>query len=66
MQLHLEDDDDEPMYLADILQMWIEGIESEIPTLATTSGIDAHWSLYHLRKQLGAAQSIRLRLSMER
>ena len=65
MLLPLKDEEDEPQYLGDILQMWIEGIEAEIPDL-TQASPEVHWSRFQLRKQLLAAQSIKLRLDMER
>ncbi len=58
----LELSDQEATYLADILQMWIEGIEGEIPKVSTEDAIEAHWALYGLRSQFTTAQSMRMRL----
>ena len=64
MQLQL--DAQEAEYLGDILQMWAEGIEAEVPELSETAEADVHWTRFQLRKQLLAATSIKMRLDLER
>ena len=56
--------DEEAVYLSDILQMWVEGIEEELPALIGASP-DVHWSKFQLRKQFAAAGAIKLRLNLE-
>ena len=59
----LELDKEEAEYLGDILQMWIEGVEAEIPSLTQPSP-EVHWSRFQLRKQLQTAQQLKLRLEL--
>lgn len=65
IQLTLDEEKGEAQYLNDILQMWIEGIEASIPDLSTESTEETHWSKFGLRAQLQAAESIRMRLTLE-
>lgn len=63
MQLELSEA--EATLLDDVLAMWIEGAEAEIPSLAQTEE-EAHWSMYGLRKQVAMAGRIKLRIQLER
>lgn len=58
--------DEEAEYVEDILQMWSEGAEAEIPKLTNTAQPDVHWSLFQLRKQIQTAQEVKLRMKMQR
>lgn len=60
--MELELSVEEAEYLSDILQMWIEGCEAEIPNIDTQPEPDVHWSRFQLRKQLLAAEQIRMRI----
>jgi len=62
MLLPLNEEENEDKYLGDILQMWIEGIEAEIPELTTQTDQEVHWTRFQLRKQLIAAQTIKMRI----
>ncbi|MGW8180085.1 MAG: hypothetical protein ACWGQW_15190 [bacterium] len=57
--------DDEAEVLDDILGMWIEGAEAEVPALAQSEA-EAHWSMYALRKQAAIAGRIKMRIQLER
>lgn len=54
--------DEEAEYLGDVLQMWSEGVEAEVPGLTTTAEPDVHWTRFQLRKQLIASQTLKLRI----
>lgn len=62
MQLELTESEAE--YVADILQMWIEGIEQEIPRLMETPSPEEHWVRFGLRKQLTTASEVKMRIDL--
>jgi hypothetical protein len=64
MQLNLSDTEADTV--ADVLQMYIEGIEQLVPDLATQSDSESHWQLFNLRKQHADIQSVRMRIVTER
>lgn len=57
--------EEEAEVVEDILGMWLEGLEEEVPSLAESEE-EAHWSLYQLRRMRERAGRLRLRLQMER
>jgi hypothetical protein len=59
----IELSDDEARFVTDILQMYMEGIDAEIPHVVTQTDETAHWSLYGLRKQYEVAMRLRLRIA---
>lgn len=65
VKLELPLEGDEATILDDVLGMWIDGIEAEIPVVVG-SDTEAHWALYELRKQRTNIQAIRLRLQLLR
>lgn len=59
----IELSDDEAKFVSDILQMYQEGIDAEIPHVINQTDEMSHWSLYGLRKQYEVAMRIRLRIA---
>jgi hypothetical protein len=64
--VQIEMSDEEAEYVGDIMQMWAEGVEEEIPGLATMPQPDVHWCRFQLRKQLLVARTVKQRIDMER
>lgn len=56
---------EEAIFVTDVLQMWLEGIESEVVTLSTSTDAESHWSKHQLRKQFDMAGRLKLRLQLD-
>lgn len=57
--------DSEAANLEDVIGMYIEGLEAEVPSLAQTDG-EAHWSTFQMRRQREQLANIKLRIQLER
>ena len=57
--------DQEAELLDDILGMWIEGAEAEVPSLAVSKE-EAHWSTFQMRRTRDVAARVKMRIQLER
>jgi hypothetical protein len=57
--------ENEARLLGDVLQMWMEGIESEVEGLTTSEDDESHWSKHQLRKQFEMAGRVKMRIDLD-
>jgi hypothetical protein len=64
--MRLELSDDEAEVVEDILGMWIDGIDGEVPELEVGEEQNVVWQLFQLRQHKEKVARVRMRLQLER